>query len=103
MKKLLTTMSAVAAAMSLFAANDDGALSGTSFEGLDVGAYNITSNGNDVATKGGELVPVSGGATYWVTNSTATLEIVGAESSVATRPLAFDSGVTQERYLSSLS
>ena len=36
MKKLLTTMSAVAMAMSLFAA-DDGALSGTNFEVLDVG------------------------------------------------------------------
>ena len=97
MRKLLTTMSAVAAAMSLYA-TDSGALSGTSFEGLTAGTYSITAKGS---ASGGELDEefIDGTTTYWVTNETATLEIVGERSSVATRPEAFDS-YNQASYLS---
>ena len=97
MKKLLTTMSAVVAAMSLFA-TDSGALSGTSFEGLAAGPYSITAKG---IANGGELGEgfIDGTTTYWVTNETATLEVVGERSSAATRPEAFDS-YNQESYLS---
>ena len=77
MKKLLTTMSAVAAAMSLSAATLS-APTGTSFEGLKDGAgpYDITDSGSN----GGDLVPISGGATFWETNSTATLTVVRGTS-----------------------
>ena len=64
MKKLLTTMLAVAAAMSLSAA----ALSsptGTSFEGLTAGDYDITATTGELA----------GGSSYWETNETATLTV----------------------------
>ena len=51
-------MSAVAAAMSLYAnAPEPGPISGTSFEGLNAGTYNITENGTNT-TSGGEIVPV---------------------------------------------
>lgn len=92
MKKLLTTMSAVAMAMSLFAA-DDGALSGTNFEVPDVGTYNIEE-------PTGELTPLAASTTYWETNSTATLTIESGRPNVTTRPAAFDEDETQDKYLS---
>ena len=99
MKKLLTTMSAVALAMGLYAnAPEPAPLSGTSFEGLAAGAYDIKQGGTSAA--GGELGTfVDGTTTYWETNSTATLEVVNEESSVGTRPEAFDS-YNQYNYLS---
>lgn len=97
MKKLLTTMSAVAAAMSLFA-TDSGALSGTSFEGLTAGdALNINDNT-------GELVSnLVDNISYWRTNGTDTLTIkegtsVGASDSEH-RAAAFLQRFANNRYL----
>lgn len=95
MKKLLTTMSAVAAAMSLFAA-DTGALSGTSFEGLaaaDQDPYNITAPEGEITGTGG----------FWRTNGTDTLTVKAGESVAPAqtdlRPKAFQ-GTANANYLS---
>ena len=84
MKKLITTMSAVAVALSLSAA---GTLpTGTSFEGLTAdAAYDITANT-------GELSAQAEGASYWgYTTAPDTLKIVAstAPQGIAYRPTAF--------------
>ena len=95
MKKLLTTMSVVAAAMSLYA-TDAGALSGTSFEGLaaaDQNPYNITAPEGEITGTGG----------FWRTNGTDTLTVKAGESVAPAqtdlRPKAFQ-GTANANYLS---
>ena len=71
MKKLMTTVSAVALAFGLYATD-----TGTSFEGLaagDMDPYNITATT-------GELTAQEEGQTYWVTNGTETLTVVEGTS-----------------------
>ena len=97
MKKLMTTMLAVAVGVSLHAVGM--ASTGTSFEGLDAGDYDINATT-------GELSAQEAGQTYWVTNGTdQTLTVVAGPSvatawddnpGVPTRP--FTSG-PQQKYL----
>ena len=78
MKKLMTTMLAVAAGVSLHAVGM--ADTGTSFEGLTGDApYNIFEIDSAV-NNGGELTPLTAGETYWATNGTETLTVVGDTS-----------------------
>ena len=68
MKKLLTTMSAVAVAMGLYAA-DTGALSGTSFEGLaaaDMDPYNINATQDEITGTSG----------FWSVGASDTLKVI---------------------------
>ena len=78
MKKLMTTMLAVAAGVGLHAAGM--ADTGTSFEGLTGDApydiFEIDSAGDT----GGELTQLTAGETYWVTNGTETLTVVAGTS-----------------------
>ncbi|MBQ3342776.1 MAG: hypothetical protein IJG84_12825 [Kiritimatiellae bacterium] len=81
MKKLLTTVSAVAVAMGLSAATLSSP-TGTSFErptSGSAGPYDITDNGAP-AVNGGEQVRLSAGETYWATNETSTLTLVAGTS-----------------------
>ena len=98
MKKLMTTMLAVAVGVGLHAAGM--ASTGTSFEGLTGDAP------YDIYASTGELSAQEAGQTYWVTNGTETLTVVDGVSvttawddnaGVPTRP--FTSG-PQQRYLS---
>ena len=72
MKKLMTTMLAVAAGVGLHAA--DMADTGTSFEGLTGDAP------YDIYASTGELSAQEAGQTYWVTNGTETLNVVAGTS-----------------------
>ena len=73
MKKLMTTLSAVAVAFGLYAS---GPLdTGTSFEGIEIpeGESSVTLDINDDT---GELDPAGAGYTFWVSNENATLTVV---------------------------
>ena len=98
MKKLMTTLSAVAVAFGLYAAGPSD--TGTSFEGLpgdaDGIAYDIYAEGGD-DRGGGELTYVSG-ETYWVTNATSTLKVKEGSSGTDVRPDQFLKA-RQQRYL----
>ena len=98
MKKLMTTMLAVAAGVGLHAVGI-AANTGTSFEGLTCDAP------YDIYASTGELSAQEANETYWVTNGTETLTVVAGTSvattwndnaGVPTRP--FTSG-PQDRYL----
>ena len=98
MKKLMTTLSAIAVAIGLQAVGV--AETGTSFEGLSAGDYEITN-------QEGELSPQLGG-TYWVTNGTQVLKVVNGlsledyfPSGIPQRPdIYMDNSSSQTNYLS---
>lgn len=103
MKKLMTTLSAIAVAFGLQVVG--AADTGTSFEGLpgdSAGiAYDIYAvGGNEYG--GGEIGGLDEGQTYWVTNATAEipdLKVIAGESiQHPYRPLQFDDA-DQEKYL----
>ena len=99
MKKLMTTMLAVAVGVGLHAIGN--ADTGTSFEGLTGDApYDIFEIDSAVGN-GGELTPLTAGETYWVTNDTATLTVVEGTSLGANkdRPAQYQSK-DQYKYLS---
>ena len=99
MKKLMTTMLAVAVGVGLHAIGN--ADTGTSFEGLTGDApYDIFEIDSAVGN-GGELTPLTAGETYWVTNDTATLTVVAGTSLGANkdRPTQYQSK-DQYKYLS---
>ena len=89
MKKLMTTVSAVALALGLYATD-----TGTSFEGLSAGAYDITATT-------GELSAQEAGTSYWVTNGTETLTVVAGTSTDVNseRPDKYKNAA-QQKYLS---
>ena len=101
MKKLMTTMLAVAVGVGLHTAGM--ADTGTSFEGLEAGDYNINATT-------GELSAQEAGQTYWVTNGTdQTLTVSSGTSVIAeyeypgtpSRPQQYiDNGSSQAKYLS---
>ena len=93
MRKLLTMMAAVASAIGLYAA-DSGALSGTSFEGLNDG------DGLNITDPTGELTLTGG---FWRTNGTDTLTIKAGTSVVEgseNRSKAFEPEYENTRYMS---
>ena len=87
MKKLMTTVSAVALAFGLYATD-----TGTSFEGLTGDAP------YDIYASTGELTAQAANQTYWVTNGTETLTVVAGTSDAANRPAPYEDA-TQTRYL----
>ena len=87
MKKLMTTVSAVALAFGLYATN-----TGTSFEGLTGDAP------YDIYASTGELTAQAANQTYWVTNGTETLTVVEGVSDEENRPAPYEDA-TQTKYL----
>ena len=95
MKKLMTTVSAVAVAFGLYATD-----TGTSFEGLGAGELDIYASGGD-EYGGGEIGTKEASQTYWSTNGTETLTVVAGTSidQAAQRPGQYASA-NQSKYLS---
>ena len=92
MKKLMTTMLAVAVGVGLRAVGI-AADTGTSFEGLTGDAP------YDIYASTGELTAQEANQTYWVTNGTETLTVVAGVSDEENRPAPYEDA-TQTKYLS---